>query len=233
MPRLFRNPYAIAPLLFLALFALFGCSRADTPSGQRADRVQALPPAEAEASLSKWLGGIHTTTLPVRSSGPAVATEAAGSVVLPPIETFPLAVDGGRDAAEIFASVDKSGNGPDGWMSEVAKRFNDARVRSQLRGLADGHDAPLKLVIASRSPLSHLFPDSPELDSPLAGICHQLDIPPFSPDVARAFLEHRIRDPRLLFAENEIVMLLAETGGHPAKLQRAAADLHRRYTSRG
>ena len=34
-------------------------------------------------------------------------------------------------------------------------------VRSHLRGLADGPDSPLKLVIASRSPLSHLFPRFP------------------------------------------------------------------------
>ncbi len=32
------------------------------------------------------------------------------------------------------------------------------RVRSHLRGLADGDDAPLALVIASRTPLAQLFP---------------------------------------------------------------------------
>ncbi len=37
---------------------------------------------------------------------------------------------------------------------------NSINVRSHLRGLTDGPDSPLNLVIASRSPLSHLFPDS-------------------------------------------------------------------------
>jgi hypothetical protein len=106
------------------------------------------------------------------------------------------------------------------------------RVRRQLRGLADGHAAPLKLVTASRSPLSHLFPDSPELDSPLAGICHPLDVGPFPPDVARAFLTHRLRGTSVTFAESEIAALLAETGGHPAQLQRAAADLYQLYLAR-
>ena len=34
------------------------------------------------------------------------------------------------------------------------------KVRSHLRGLADGSDAPFTLVVASRSPLAHLFPNS-------------------------------------------------------------------------
>jgi hypothetical protein len=105
------------------------------------------------------------------------------------------------------------------------------RVRSQLRGLADGPAAPLKLVIASRSPLARLFPDSPELDSPLAGICHQLDVGPFPPDVARALLAQRLRGAGLTFTEDQINTLLAKSGGHPAKLQRAAADLYRRELS--
>ena len=104
------------------------------------------------------------------------------------------------------------------------------RVRSHLRGLADGPSASLKLVIASRSPLAHLFPDSPELDSPLAGICRPLDVGPFPPNIARAFLGHRLGGTGVTFAESEIIALLAKTGGHPAKLQRAAADLYRRHT---
>jgi len=99
-------------------------------------------------------------------------------------------------------------------------------VRSQLRGLADGPAAPFKLVIASRSPLANLFPDSTELTSPLAGICRQLNVRPFPPDIARTFLAHRLRGTDVTFTKSEINTLLAETGGHPAKLQRAAADLY-------
>ena len=114
-------------------------------------------------------------------------------------------------------------------LDEIEKMTWDGftvRLRSQLRGLADGPAAPLKLVIGSRSPLAYLFPDSPELDSPLAGICRQLDVEPFPPDVARAFLSHRLRNTGVTFTESEISALLAETGGHPAKLQRGAADLY-------
>jgi hypothetical protein len=116
-------------------------------------------------------------------------------------------------------------------LDEIEKMTWDGftkNLRSQLRGLADGGDAPLKLVIASRSPLAHLFPDSPELDSPLAGICYQLDVKPFSEEVVRAFVIHRLQGTAVRFSEEDIARLFAETKGHPAKLQRAAADLYRR-----
>ena len=79
-------------------------------------------------------------------------------------------------------------------LDEIEKMAWDSftvNLRSHLRGLADGPAAPLKLVIASRSPLAHLFPDSPERDSPLAGICRQIDVLPFSAAVAREFLIQR------------------------------------------
>jgi hypothetical protein len=104
-------------------------------------------------------------------------------------------------------------------------------LRSHLRGLADGADMPLKLVVASRTPLARLFPDSPEMDSPLAGICHQLDVGPFTPEAARAFLAHRLCGTGVTFGESEIAALLRETGGHPGRLQHAAADLYRQHTS--
>jgi hypothetical protein len=120
-------------------------------------------------------------------------------------------------------------------LDEIEKMTWDGftvRVRSHLRGLADGPDAPLKLVIASRSPLAHLFPDSPELDSPLAGICRPLDVGPLAPDDARTFLSRRLRGTGVVFTEGEIERLLDETGGHPARLQRAAADLYDQWVAR-
>jgi hypothetical protein len=105
------------------------------------------------------------------------------------------------------------------------------KLRSQLRGLADGPDAPLKLVIASRSPLAHLFPDSQELDSPLAGICRQIDVKPFAPAVAREFLVHRLEGTGVAFTEAQIVGLISKTGGHPARLQDEAAQLFRELST--
>lgn len=115
-------------------------------------------------------------------------------------------------------------------LDEIEKMAWDSftvKVRSHLRGLADGPATPLKLVIVSRSPLAHLFPDSPELDSPLAGICRQIDVIPFAPAVAREFLRQRLAGTGVTFTENQINELIITSGGHPAKLQDEAAKLYR------
>ncbi len=102
-------------------------------------------------------------------------------------------------------------------------------VRSHLRGLADGSAAPLRLLIASRSPLDSLFPDSPKMTSPLAGICMKMNLESFSEKVAREFIAHRLKPSGISFSNTEMETLLRESGGHPAKLQRAAADLFETY----
>ncbi len=118
-------------------------------------------------------------------------------------------------------------------LDEIEKMTWDGfteRVRSHLRGLADGKSAPLRLVIASRSPLNQLFPDSPGLTSPLAGICQTIDVKPFAPEVVRQFLLHSLNGTGINFTEKQIYDLIAETNGHPAKLQREAAQLFRELT---
>lgn len=101
------------------------------------------------------------------------------------------------------------------------------RERTELRGLSEGMQAPITLVCASRSPLSILFPDSPETTSPLAGIFQQLTVSPFSPDIARAFLQHRLKRTHKNFTPAQIDTLIEESGGHPALLQQYAAELYR------
>jgi hypothetical protein len=102
---------------------------------------------------------------------------------------------------------------------------------SELRGLADGDSAPFKLVIASRSPLNKLLADYSGKTSPLDDICREINVEPFSPDVARDFLKHRLRDTDISFTESEINQLIEETKVHPARLQQAAANLYRSLES--
>ncbi len=101
------------------------------------------------------------------------------------------------------------------------------KERTELRGLSEGMQAPITLVSASRSPLSVLFPDSPETTSPLAGIFQQLTVLPFSPDITRAFLRHRLQKTNKNFTPAQIDALVEKSGGHPARLQQYAADLYR------
>jgi hypothetical protein len=66
------------------------------------------------------------------------------------------------------------------------------------------------------------------MNSPLAGICHQVDVKPFSPQIARIFLLHRLQGTEITFSEQQIDGLWAESQGHPARLQHAAAILYHR-----
>ncbi|WP_146242451.1 ATP-binding protein [Acaryochloris thomasi] len=104
--------------------------------------------------------------------------------------------------------------------------------RSELRGLADGFDAPLSLVIASRTNLDLLFPDSPVMTSPLAGLFGRpYMVGNFTPEIASQFLRKRLSETEVEFTEAEIQRLISETDGHPARLQQAAAQLYRSYTN--
>lgn len=120
-------------------------------------------------------------------------------------------------------------------LDEVEKMANAAAFsgaeREQLRGLADG-GSPLRLVIASSTPLERLFPDSEGQTSPLANICQKIDVPPFSPKLAQSFLLNRLEGTGVRFSDAEIEALIRSSGGHPARLQRAAAELFERYVFR-
>ena len=109
-------------------------------------------------------------------------------------------------------------------LDEIEKMAWDGfslNVRTELRGLADGQDAPFTLVIASRSPLGQLFPDSPELTSPLAGLCMQVDMPPFSAEEAHALADLYLAEADLKLSAAEIQAAWATTAGHPRQVQAA------------
>jgi len=97
--------------------------------------------------------------------------------------------------------------------------------RTELRGLAESLDDPLTLLIASRSPLNELFPDSPLESSPLDGICLSKEMPPFSEAEVRTFIETCLRPTGIQFTEAEFEKVWHESQGHPATVQRVAKRL--------
>lgn len=94
-------------------------------------------------------------------------------------------------------------------------------VRTELRGLADGAKAPFTLVIASRSSLHQLFPDSPEMTSPLAGLCMQVNLPFFTKAEAHALVTYYLNDSSKILSLDEVDKAWEKTQGHPRKLQLA------------
>jgi hypothetical protein len=104
-------------------------------------------------------------------------------------------------------------------------------VRDHLRGLAEGQNAPLKLIVAASEPLDKLFNDSQDEGntSPFAGICPTRNIKPWDEAIARAFIQARLAMTSVGFTEEEISQLVQESGGHPRRLMQLCYQNYARY----
>ncbi|MDY6805278.1 MAG: AAA family ATPase [Cyanobacteriota bacterium] len=124
-------------------------------------------------------------------------------------------------------------------LDEVEKMTWDGftnNIRSELRGLAEGSNAPLRLVVAARSSLDILFPDSEGMTSPFANICIEEKIGRWNEDTMRGFISSRLNSPLLKpeakgvnFTEEEIARVMEESGGHPQKLMQLCHGLYANY----
>jgi Ca-activated chloride channel family protein len=101
------------------------------------DSDEPLDRDEAVSQLNGFVDDIDWVDRPVnRSASIPPPTGADLASTLPSIDEYPLAVEAPRTAdvvVEIFASTEKSGEGTDGWMTEVAREFNQSATT-----LADG-----------------------------------------------------------------------------------------------
>lgn len=98
-------------------------------------------------------------------------------------------------------------------------------LHSELRGLANGSDTPLTLVIASNRSLSELQPEQ-KFDSPLPNIHVEIRIEPFTLDEAHALVQQRMGNNAFLLTDH-VEQTWHETQGHPARLQQAFKRLWR------
>ncbi|WP_375475781.1 AAA family ATPase [uncultured Nostoc sp.] len=105
------------------------------------------------------------------------------------------------------------------------------QVRDQLRGLAEGRDASLRLILAASEPLDKLFNDSQNngKTSPLAGICQEEHIHPWDEATMRAFITNRLANTSVSFIEDKIIQLIQESGGHPRTLMQLCYRSYSRY----
>jgi hypothetical protein len=108
-------------------------------------------------------------------------------------------------------------------------------VRDRLRGLAEGSNAPLKLILAASEPLERLFNDSQDegKTSPLAGICQEENLKPWDEPIAHAFIDARLAMTSVRFTEEEIIQLVQESGGHPRRLMQLCYRTYSRYLEGG
>jgi AAA domain len=105
------------------------------------------------------------------------------------------------------------------------------QVRDHLRGLAEGQNAALQLILAATQPLDKLFNDSQDEGntSPLAGICQEENIKPWDEAIAGAFIKARLAMTSVHFTEEEISQLVQESGGHPRRLVQLCYQNYARY----
>lgn len=104
-------------------------------------------------------------------------------------------------------------------------------IRDYLRGLAEGSNASLKLILAATEPLNNLFKDSQEQGntSPLAGICQEEHIHSWNEATIHAFIASRLARTSVSFTEEEIIQLIQESGGHPRKLMQLCYQTFLQY----
>ncbi len=106
-------------------------------------------------------------------------------------------------------------------------------TRSLLRGLTEGYNPPLRLVIAARTSLDILFPGT-NMTSPFKG--HEEIMKQWDEEISREFIVSRLQADWLTplaqpvnFTEEEIAGLIAESGGYPQKLMQLCYKTYDRY----
>ena len=126
-------------------------------------------------------------------------------------------------------------------LDEVEKMTWDGftnQVRGQLRGLGEGNNAPLRLVVAACTSLDTLFPDSQDknMTSPFKGICIEENLTQWDEEISHEFIASRLQASWLTpvaqpvnFTEEEIAGLIAESGGDPQKLMQLCYQTYARY----
>lgn len=153
--------------------------------------AEPLDPIEAADRLQELVGEIGWQNSPVTRKAnvpPPGTVELADT--LPPIDEFPLVVTAARGSdrvvAEIFASTEKSGDGTDRWMVEVAESFNDANLaladgrvaRVEIRKIASG--TGYQFISAGRnlpagfSPSNHLWIEMAKVHRPMTAVSDRL-----------------------------------------------------------
>lgn len=80
---------------------------------------------DTSQQMEKLLNGISVTQVEPRKAAISDEDILTDEAELPDIKNYPLSVTGNADVnVEIFSSPEKAGEGTDGWLNEVAEKFN-------------------------------------------------------------------------------------------------------------
>lgn len=85
---------------------------------------------DTSQQMEKLLQGINVTQVEPRKAAIKDEDMLTDEAELPDIKNYPLSVTGKADVnVEIFSSPEKAGEGTDGWLNEVAEKFNDEGLK--------------------------------------------------------------------------------------------------------
>lgn len=102
------------------------------------------------------------------------------------------------------------------------------QVRSQIRSLAEGIDAPLRLVIAARKPLNQLFTDS-SMVSPFENICIEEQISSWSNELIDSFIVTKLENYHISFSSQETDEVISQSIGNPKKVMGLCYEIFQQY----
>ncbi len=134
--------------------------------GKSEDEITA---EQAEKKLSKLLEGVNVTNVEAKKAAISDEDILSDEEELPDINSYPLSVTGGGAVnIEIFSSPEKAGEGTDGWLNEIAERFNASgytvngksatvSIRSVSSGLAVDYIKSGKYVPQAFSPSNEFW----------------------------------------------------------------------------
>lgn len=99
-------------------------------------------------------------------------------------------------------------------------------MRSELRGLSEGENAPFTLLISTSTPLKNIFPDTEIVQSPLANICRAIRVEPFTEQEVTGLIQQYLTGQPISFSEAEIKTIFEQSQGHPYQVQELAYALY-------
>lgn len=105
------------------------------------------------------------------------------------------------------------------------------QVRSQIRALAEGVNAPLRLVIAASKPLNSLFVDN-GMVSPFENVCIEESINNWCRERVCNFILSRLQVHPINFTQTDITQIIQVSNGHPKVVMRMCYDAYQRYQSK-
>lgn len=106
------------------------------------------------------------------------------------------------------------------------------QIRSQLRGVSEGINAPFKLVVTASQSLDRLFFDSSgtgAMVSPLAGICLETVIKPWTDEEIQMFIQAKLAPTGVVFTAAEIERVIRNSRGNPKQVMGECYALFEKY----